>query len=154
MVVARSRLRMSDAELDDFLAHERVMRLATVDRDGWPHVVPLWFLWHERTFWIYNLRESKRTRNLDRGARASVVVDAGETYAELRGVTARVDAALVEEADTTASLRRLFARKYFDADDMPPTRSHDWRVLTPLELRSWDFRKLDESRREGPARRG
>ena len=142
MPIPRSRLRMTDAELDAYLTDQRVLRLATLERDGWPHVVPLWFLWHGGAFWVHNLRQSRRTRNLERGGPASVVVDDGVSYEQLRGVTARVTVQLVEEGEQTERLRRRFASKYFDAPTMPPMRSHDWRRLQPLELRSWDFRKL------------
>ena len=45
-MVPREQLRMTAEELDDYLGSQRTLRIATVDDDGVPHVVPLWFVWH------------------------------------------------------------------------------------------------------------
>ncbi len=144
MVVARSRLRMTEAELDAFLASERVLRLATVDEDGWPHVVPLWFVWRDGVFFVNNLDRSKRTRLLREGARSALTVDAGEEYGELRGVSCRVTQRFLDDDEDTEPLRLAHAQKYLGIDEpLPQMRSHTWLALTPAgELASWDFRKL------------
>ena len=90
----RPDLTMDPAVRAAFLAEERVLRLAVVDADGWPDVVPLWFVHHadpRGELWIWNLTRSRRTADLARGARCGVTVDGGEAYAELRGLTARTD---------------------------------------------------------------
>lgn len=144
MVVARSELRMSEAEVDAFLDAERVLRLASVDEDGWPHVAPLWFVWRDRRFWVHSLDRSKRSRLLRAGARSSVVVDGGESYGELRGVSCRVVPRFVDPDEDLTAVRRDFARRYLGTDEpVPPLRSHSWLELTPVDaIVSWDFRKL------------
>ncbi len=42
------KLAMDAAERDAFLASERTCRVASIGRDGAPHVTPLWFAWTAR----------------------------------------------------------------------------------------------------------
>jgi hypothetical protein len=133
---------MSTEELDAFLAVERVLRLATVDEDGWPAVVPVWFVWHEGAFWVWNLTRAKRTARLRAGARCAFVVDGGEAYAELRGASGRLDQAFVAEEDVPQAVRVGFSQRYFGTDHpVEPADHHQWIRFTPLTLASWDFRK-------------
>ena len=85
MPIPREQLRLTDDELDALLRSERTLHVATVSADGWPHVVPLWFVWHGRNVWINNLRRSKRSKDLSEGSRVALCVDAGIEYQELRG---------------------------------------------------------------------
>ena len=68
MPIPREQLRLTDQELDELLRTERTARVATVSADGWPHVVPLWFVWRDGAVWINNLRRSKRSHNLRDGS--------------------------------------------------------------------------------------
>jgi nitroimidazol reductase NimA-like FMN-containing flavoprotein (pyridoxamine 5'-phosphate oxidase superfamily) len=136
------RLTMSDAEVDAFLATERVMRLATLDDDGWPAVVPVWFVWHDGAFWVWNLTRAKRTARLEAGTRAAFVVDGGEDYVELRGVSGRLDHAFVDDDEVPLEVRTTFSRKYFGSDHpVEPADHHRWLRLVPQAPASWDFRK-------------
>ena len=136
------KLTMTDTEVDAFLAAERVMRLATVDDDGWPAVVPVWFVWHERAFWVWNLTRAKRTARLEAGTRAAFVVDGGDDYVELRGVSGRLDYAFVDDEEVPLTVRSAFARKYFGSDHpLEPADHHRWIRLEPPGPASWDFRQ-------------
>lgn len=140
-----SKLEMTRQELDEFLAEERVVRLATLDEDGWPAVVPLWFVWREGEgeLWVWNLTRSKRTRRMHEGTRCAFTVDAGREYTELRGVTGRLDHAYVPDDEVPVAVRSEFARKYLGSDEpLEPADHHQWFRLTPRSLHSWDFRKL------------
>lgn len=140
-----SRLAMTDEELDAFLEQERVLRLATLDEDGWPAVVPLWFVWWDRRLWVWNLTRAKRTRRLHEGTRCAFTVDAGVAYAELRGVSGRLDHAHVPDEQVPVAVRTAFSRKYLGTDEpLEPADHHQWFRLTPRSLRTWDFRKLGQ----------
>lgn len=136
------RLSMSREELDTFLGEERVLRLATLDDDGWPAVVPVWFVWHAGAFWVWNLTRAKRTARLAAGTRAAFVVDGGDQYVELRGVSGRLDYAFVPDAEVPLEVRRGFSLKYFGTDHpLEPADHHQWIRLVPIGGASWDFRK-------------
>jgi nitroimidazol reductase NimA-like FMN-containing flavoprotein (pyridoxamine 5'-phosphate oxidase superfamily) len=136
------KLTMSTEELDAFLGDERVLRLATVDADGWPAVVPVWFVWHEGALWVWNLTRAKRTARLQEGTRAAFVIDAGDEYVELRGVSGRLEYRFVPDEEVPLEVRIGFSRKYFGSDQpIEPADHHAWIRFEPLTLASWDFRK-------------
>lgn len=133
---------MSSDELDDFLTGERLLRLATVDEDGWPAVVPVWFVWFDGALWVWNLTRARRTARLREGTRAAFVVDGGDEYVELRGASGRLEYAFVDDEQVPLEVRAGFSRKYFDSDHpIEPADHHEWIRLTPVTLASWDFRK-------------
>jgi nitroimidazol reductase NimA-like FMN-containing flavoprotein (pyridoxamine 5'-phosphate oxidase superfamily) len=144
------RIAMTVDEVDAFLAGQRTCRVATVGANG-PHATPLWFVWHGGALWLTSLARSRRWADLRRDPRVAVVVDAGERYAELRGVelTGRVEIVgevprvgePVAELDET---ERLFADKYAGGV-MEHDGRHGWLRLVPEKVVSWDFRKLPDS---------
>ena len=129
-----------------FLAEERVLRLATVDDDGWPAVVPLWFVAHPDArceLWVWNLNRARRTGRLEAGGRCGVTIDAGRDYHELRGLSARATPLRVDDADVPLDVRAAYARKYFGSDEpLAPADHHTWFALALTAERSWDFRRL------------
>jgi PPOX class probable F420-dependent enzyme len=140
---------MTPDEVDAFLATERTCRVATTNADGRPHVVPLWFVWHDRALWLSSLVRSQRWTDLARDPRVAVVVDTGEQYGELRGVEITGTAAPVgdvprgpEPHPELAGPERLFARKYAGTDEFTPDGRHAWLRIAPDKLVSWDFRKI------------
>ena len=129
-----------------FLTEERVVRLATVDDDGWPVVVPLWFVHHpdpRGEVWIWNLDRARRTARLEAQGRCGITIDAGRDYHELRGLTARATPSRVEDADVPLEVRVTYARKYFASDEpLAAADHHTWFTLALTGERSWDFRRL------------
>lgn len=147
---------MTGAERDEFLATERVCRVATVGADGAPHVSPLWFGWHADALWLFSITRSRRWRELIADPRVAVVIDAGVDYFELRGVEiigraepvgenprGKVgDPGFVDDPDL-AAVEQIFADKYMGGTFYPDGR-HAWLRITPEKISSWDFRKLAE----------
>lgn len=136
-------LTMTRSELDTFLHEERVLRLATLDGDGWPAVAPVWFVWHEGAFWVWNLERAKRTPRLRAGTRCAFTVDGGHEYIELRGASGRLDHRFVPDDDVPIEVRRAFSQRYLHTDEpLPPADHHAWIRFQPITLATWDFRKL------------
>lgn len=133
---------MTDEELDAFLAEERVLRLSTIDAEGWPAVVPVWYVWYQGALWVWNLTRAKRTRRLREGTRAAFVVDGGTEYVELRGASGRLTYRFVDDGEVPLAVRAGFSRKYFASDQpLEPADHHEWIRFEPVSLASWDFRK-------------
>ncbi|HVL32043.1 MAG TPA: pyridoxamine 5'-phosphate oxidase family protein [Actinomycetota bacterium] len=146
MPIPREQLRLSPEELDELLTANRTLRIGTVSPDGWPHVVPLWFVWHDGAIWVNNLRRSKRSRDLAAGSPVSLCVDDGEEYLELRGA---VLYGRFEEATDDPSLdavRAAFGAKYWTGATVPDLSSHVWLRMRPEKTVSWDFRKIPAGR--------
>src|SRR3712207_1919195 len=111
MPARRDQIRMTDEELHAFLDEQRIVSVATVGPRGRPHLVPLWYVPDgvELTGWTY--AKSQKARNLERDPHATVQVEHGVAYDELRGVMMECDVELERDADAVAGYgRALFAR--------------------------------------------
>ncbi|MFF3658533.1 pyridoxamine 5'-phosphate oxidase family protein [Streptomyces olivochromogenes] len=145
---------MTDPERDTFLRTQPLCRVATVGRDGDPHVSALWFVWDGSTLWLNSLVRSQRWTDLDRDPRLSVIVDDGGTdFMALRGVELRGSVEVVGEAprkgdplDELVSPEQLFADKYMGGGAFRYDGKHGWLRLTTEKVVSWDFAKLRRDR--------
>jgi uncharacterized pyridoxamine 5'-phosphate oxidase family protein len=66
---------MTSEEIDDFLAGRWVARFATIGKDGYPHVTPLWFYWDGKCVYVELTRNRQSCKNLKNNPRCSVVID-------------------------------------------------------------------------------
>jgi PPOX class probable F420-dependent enzyme len=84
-------------ELDAFLAEGVVCRLAVLDEQGWPYVVPAWFEWDpaEESFWIVPREKSAWARYMARDPRVALTIDTPTP--PYRKVSAQGRAEVVEE---------------------------------------------------------
>ena len=85
---------MSATELRDFLVEQMVMQCATNGPRGVPHMVPLWYVPEETDLLSWTYAKSQKTKNLERLPRATVGIEDGVQYQELRGVMFECDVAL------------------------------------------------------------
>jgi PPOX class probable F420-dependent enzyme len=100
----RDQIKMTDAEVAAFLDEQRVVVCATNGRDGWPHLMPLWYLVRDGTLWAWTYAKSQKTRNLERDPRATLEVEDGTAYDQLRGVMLRTEARLHRDLEVIAGI--------------------------------------------------
>ncbi len=77
---------MTPAEVDAFLESQRTLVLVTLRPDGSPVAHPMWFTKLGKSLYVDTRSDSLKCRNVARDARVCAVVEAGESYFELRGV--------------------------------------------------------------------
>jgi PPOX class probable F420-dependent enzyme len=145
----RDEITMSDAELRAFLGERVVMQCATIGPNGRPHMMPLWYVPDgiELLSWTY--AKSQKSRNLERDPRATVGIETGVQYHELRGVTFECDVELEREPERVEGYGlRLFERL---AGQLTPeiramiAQQAQKRVgmrFVPTRTVSWDHGKL------------
>ena len=144
---------MSDAEAGAFLDEERTVTCATIGQDGFPHLMPLWYVVRDGELWSWTFAKSQKVRNLERDPRATLEVEAGTDYAQLRGVMLKCDVTIHRDTDQIAALGlELFARYRAggpgELDDevrtMVRAQAPKRVVLQFLERSraTWDHRKL------------
>jgi hypothetical protein len=155
---------MSAEEAAQFLEQERTVVCATNGVHGRPHLMPLWYVLRAPDdaspgpqVWAWTYAASQKVRNLERDARATLQVEAGESYEQLRGLMLETDAIIHREPDAVAALgAEIFARYTVAGGGSPVTvlpvemlemihRQAAKRVgLQFVERRrsSWDHRKL------------
>jgi PPOX class probable F420-dependent enzyme len=145
----RDEITMTDAELRAFLGERMVMQCATIGPSGRPHMMPLWYVPDgvELLSWTY--AKSQKSKNLERDPRATVGIETGVQYHELRGVTFECDVELEREPERVATYGlRLFERL---AGEVTPemramiAQQAPKRVgvrFVPTRTVSWDHGKL------------
>jgi hypothetical protein len=113
--------------------------------------MPLWYVVRDDDVWVWTYGASQKVRNLERDPRATLVVEAGETYEELRGAMLRVDAVIERNPDFVTALGLALYERYLATGELPDdvratiTRQAPKRVAIRFIERSrasWDHRKL------------
>jgi PPOX class probable F420-dependent enzyme len=144
---------MSEEEVRDFLAGEKIVSCATIGPSGRPHLVPLWYVADGTELRGWTFAKSQKAKNLERDARATLQVEAGVAYQELRGVMLECDVELERDASKVADYGRALFRRYGGAEggalapeveDMIVKQAPKRIGLSfrPTRTVSWDHRKL------------
>jgi len=109
VVKQRDLVTMTADEVTAMLAAARKVQLATINPDGSPHLVTMYYvlMGGQITFWTY--RSSQKARNLARDPRVTCLVESGELYFDLRGVQVRGTAELIEDPPAVREIGRRVA---------------------------------------------
>ena len=145
----RDQIQMTDEEVHDFLAASMVMQCATNGPRGLPHLVPLWFVSDGMNLISWTYAKSQKAKNLERDPRATIGVEEGVQYDELRGVMLECDVELERSPERVEDVGlKLFARYVDDLSaeirDMVAAQAQKRLALRFVTSRviSWDHRKL------------
>jgi pyridoxamine 5'-phosphate oxidase-like protein len=163
-VSRREQIKMSESEVASFLALERTVTCATGGPRGWPHLMPLWYVLRGAPagepgprLWAWTYAVSQKVRNLERDPRATLQIEAGEEYQELRGVMIESEAVIHREVDVVSALGHEIFSRYAASRGQAPAENLpaevgamvDKQALKRVALEfaerrraSWDHRKL------------
>jgi PPOX class probable F420-dependent enzyme len=138
---------MSEQEVANFLASERVVVCATNGARGWPHLMPLWYVVRDGELWAWTYGKSQKVRNLERDPRATLQIETGEQYAELRGVMIEAETVIHRDTELVAALgTEIYARYtgHANVEEMIRAQAPKRVALqfVPGRVASWDHRKL------------
>jgi PPOX class probable F420-dependent enzyme len=148
----RDQIRMSDEELASFLEEQRVVQVCTTGPNGRPHLMPLWYVVEDAPVlrgWTF--AKSQKAKNLERDPRATLGIDDGVRYEELRGVMFECDVELERDPEELTALGISIFKRYGDGSDLSDEakdmvrKQAEKRVgltFTPTKTVSWDHRKL------------
>ena len=93
----REQITMSPDEIRVFLAEQRIASIATNGRDGYPHLVAMWYIPRDQALAFWTYAKSQKAVNLRRDPRLTCLVEAGEDYAELRGIQIKGQAKITDD---------------------------------------------------------
>ena len=140
----RRQIRMTAQEQAAFLHQNGKAALATLDRDGFPHVVAMGYFFADGAFYMTSYAKAQKVLNIRRDPRAALMVEGGAAYGELRGVMVRGACEIIEDTETVRAVmqrrRGEGARAPQGGVDSAPKRV--LLKLTPQKIVSWDHRKL------------
>ena len=140
---------MTAAEQAAFLAEQRTVICATNGPGGWPHLMPLWYVMRGGDLWAWTYGKSQKVRNLERDPRATLQVEDGADYGELRGVMIEADTEILRDTEAVAALGAELLGRYGDGSSPEVDDAIRAQAAKRVALRfvarrtaTWDHRKL------------
>lgn len=151
MASKRDQIRLTDEEIAELVESERVVAVASHGPRGWPHLMPLWYVPRDGAIWIYTYGKSQKARNLERDPRATLMIETGHAYDELRGITIEAESQIHHDFETTFELAKELTSRYAGGASISDEHTEALeaqarkRVAIQFHARrtaSWDHRKL------------
>ncbi|WP_198680804.1 pyridoxamine 5'-phosphate oxidase family protein [Lentzea terrae] len=144
----RDLIKMTTAEVAAFLDGQKTLIVATIGRNGLPHLAPMWFALLDGEIVFCTDRKSQKIVNLQRDPRCSVLAEAGETYDQLRGV--HMEGVTEFTPDLGRVVDAVVARNFGEVGDGEQEREALRKAMSrrvavifrPTRTASWDHRKL------------
>ncbi len=146
----RDQIRMTDTEISAFLDQQRSLQVASINKDGTPHLVTMWygFVDGNIVFWTY--AKSQKVANLRRDPRISCLVESGLTYEELKGVSITGRGELSDDREFVLQVGAAVLPRYNMVEIDDGVREVLQRMgakrvaitIHPSKIVSWDHAKL------------
>lgn len=150
MAKRRSQIQMSDDEVWRFVEEGKSLQVATLGRDGMPHLTTLWFALVDGRIAFETYKKSQKVVNLRRDPRIAILLEDGDTYNELRGVSISGRAELYDDPDEVHPYAMAVMRR--NQPEIPEDKIEDASrvlaakrtavVVIPERIVSWDHNKL------------
>ena len=148
----RDQIKLSEEELAELLGGERIAVISSLGPRGWPHSMPMWFVPREGEVWIWTYAKSQKVRNLERDPRATVLIETGREYGELRGAMIEAEAEIHSEPGTVVGFAEELTVRYaegissVDGDAKAALEAQAPKRVAiqfhPRRTATWDHRKL------------
>jgi len=148
---ARDAVKLTDEELEEFLASNMKVQVATVGPDGSPHLTTLFYVMVDGQMFFWTYGKSQKIQNLRRDPRVTCLVEDGTDYFELRGATISGKARLIEDYDELVDLGGRVAKVMAKGEDLgefgdqivaQQARKRVGVIVEPDRIATWDHRKM------------
>jgi PPOX class probable F420-dependent enzyme len=148
-VSQRDRAKMTDEEVAALVAEQRKLQLGTINPDGTPHLVTMFYATVDDkiAFWTY--KKSQKMRNIERDPRVTCLIETGEDYFELRGALIYGNAKVLTDQNEIRYVGAGVVRRMMDIQDdevapfVEATGAKRYAIVVePVRVASWDHRKL------------
>jgi nitroimidazol reductase NimA-like FMN-containing flavoprotein (pyridoxamine 5'-phosphate oxidase superfamily) len=143
----RPDIRLTADEQAAFLREHRKAALATIDKNGFPHVTAMNFIMRDGAFYMTSYGKAQKVLNIRRNRKIAIMAEAGTAYAELKGVMARGECEIIEGEEAVHQVFVWSAEARGESYKRPAgaSSSAPKRVvlkLVPQNIVSWDHSKL------------
>jgi nitroimidazol reductase NimA-like FMN-containing flavoprotein (pyridoxamine 5'-phosphate oxidase superfamily) len=95
----RPDIRLTPDEQAAYLRANRKCALATLDKDGFPHVTAMNFVMRDGAFYMTSYGKAQKVVNIRRNPKTAIMVETGSAYAELKGVMVSGECHIIEGED-------------------------------------------------------
>lgn len=152
MSSVRDAIVMTEEEVASFLASTNKLQLATINPDGAPHLVTMFYALFDGRVGFWSYATSQKSKNLLRDPRLTLLVESGDGYADLRGVMIRGEARVLTKYDDVRQIGEVVYGQQLGSVDDPgvqgfidaQARKRHAYLITPTSIASWDHRKLGQ----------
>jgi PPOX class probable F420-dependent enzyme len=148
----RDQIKLSEDEQLELLETERVVVVSSLGPRGWPHSMPMWFVVRDGEIWVWSYAKAQKVRNLERDPRATLLVETGFEYTELRGVQIEAEAEVVRDPERVLEFGKELTVRYTEGIDsvegdaaaaMQAQAAKRVAIrFRPVRVATWDHRKL------------
>jgi PPOX class probable F420-dependent enzyme len=149
MAKMRDAIRMDEAGIAALVEECKSLQVATLDKDGAPHLTTVWFAVHEGAWLFETYGKSQKVVNLRRDPRVAILCEQGQSYDQLRGVSIQGRAEIVDDERLLPLMTVIVDRNHrgMDAEHvrliaMQMAEKRVVVAVTPDKVISWDHRKL------------
>jgi PPOX class probable F420-dependent enzyme len=150
MASRRDQIMMTPEEVEAFLDSEKTLQVASINSDGTPHLVAMWFARHDGAIAFWTYAKSQKVVNVRRDPRLTVMVESGDKYEELKGVTLYGRARVIDDLDEVFAFGDNVYERYWGPIDNDMVREGvramgRKRVVIVVDVEktlSWDHSKL------------
>jgi nitroimidazol reductase NimA-like FMN-containing flavoprotein (pyridoxamine 5'-phosphate oxidase superfamily) len=98
---------------DEFLKKQKILRLATLDKKDNLHVVPVWYLFNSKKFYIGTNSKTEKAKNIKNNNIVSFCVDTGINSPDIFGVMAQGNAKLITGKNDVSKIEKKILLRYF-----------------------------------------
>ena len=129
---------------DEFLKKQKILRLATLDKKGNPHVVPVWYLFSSKKLYIGTNSKTEKAKNVKNNSKVSFCVDVGINSPDIFGVMGQGIGKLIIEKNDVARIEKIILLRYFNTLDDKSAKElleeTDCIIeITPKEYSVWEY---------------
>jgi PPOX class probable F420-dependent enzyme len=148
----RDQITLSAEEQAELLDRERVVVVSSIGPRGWPHSMPMWFVVRDGELWVWTYAKSQKVKNLERDPRATLLIETGFEYTELRGIQIEARAELIRDTEAVFEFAKELTVRYaqgidsVEGDAAAALRAQAPKRVAihfePVRTATWDHRKL------------
>ena len=98
---------------DEFLRKQKILHLATISKDGSPHIIPVWYLYSAKKIYIGTNTKTEKAKNVKSHKKVSFCVDIGIHAPKIFGIMGKGNAKLITNKTKVSKLAEKILLRYF-----------------------------------------
>ena len=97
----------------EFLRKQKILHLATIDKSGTPHIVPVWYMYNSKNIYVGTNTNTEKAKNIKKHKKVSFCVDVGVNSPDIFGVMGQGYANLIKDGKKVSRLAKKILLRYF-----------------------------------------
>ena len=98
---------------DEFLKSQKILHLATIGKNKVPHIVPVWYRYAGKKFYIGTNSKTQKAKNISKNNKVSFCVDVGVNAPNIYGVMGQGEANLIKNEPKVKTIAKKNLLRYF-----------------------------------------